>query len=243
MIYRQFQSHPMLANYIDAYWMVSGEAGLRTEKILPDGCVDLIFNLGTACQTDNGNFTMHHEKAYLVGTMTGVKKVTMSPETKLLGVRFKPAAFPFFFKCSSLHEVRDVTVEFEKKLAPDFRRTARNPIAYLNNFFFKRLSKPKYNLLPVVADIHDHKGLMDVTTLSQNHCMTIRQLERLFKQQIGITPKELGNLIRYQFAHSIIQNNTSNRSLLDIAFECGYYDHSHLTNEFKRYTGSAPSQF
>ena len=62
MLYKQFQSHPMLAYYIDAYWIVSGEQGVRTEEILPDGCVDLIFNAGEACITDNGNFTMHHER-------------------------------------------------------------------------------------------------------------------------------------------------------------------------------------
>ena len=27
-----------------------------------------------------------------------------------------------------------------------------------------------------------------------------------------------------------------------IAFEHGYYDHSHLTNEIKRYTGVTPTQ-
>jgi AraC-like DNA-binding protein len=31
-------------------------------------------------------------------------------------------------------------------------------------------------------------------------------------------------------------------SLLRIAFELGYYDHAHLTNEFKRYAGIRPSE-
>jgi len=31
-------------------------------------------------------------------------------------------------------------------------------------------------------------------------------------------------------------------SLLAIAFECGYYDHSHLTDEIKRNTGFSPSK-
>ena len=48
--------------------------------------------------------------------------------------------------------------------------------------------------------------------------------------------------VRYQTTFREIKNNTSQKSLLQIAFECGYYDHSHLTNEMKRYTGVAPAQ-
>ena len=244
MVYKEFQPHPALTPCIDAYWTVTGDLReLKSEKIFPDGCIDLIFNLGTACKTDNGNFTMQPEKIYLVGTMTGFKKVEMVSETKLLGVRFKPAAFPFFYKFSSLHEITDVTIEFEKKLSPDLQKTVRYSASYLDDFFIKRLSTPKNILLPVIADLQHHKGRMDVSALAEKHCMTIRELQRRFKQQIGIGPKEFSNITRYQFAHAIIQNGVSNRSLLDIAFECGYYDHSHLTNEFKRFTGIVPSEF
>lgn len=68
----------------------------------------------------------------------------------------------------------------------------------------------------------------------------IRQLERNFKKHIGLSPKEYSNIIRFQNALSLIKNE--NRSLLDIALECGYYDHSHLVNEIKRNTGFPPSQ-
>ena len=47
MIYNQSKPHSDLAKYIDAYWTVKGDKKeLTAEKILPDGCVDLIFNLG-----------------------------------------------------------------------------------------------------------------------------------------------------------------------------------------------------
>lgn len=70
----------------------------------------------------------------------------------------------------------------------------------------------------------------------------MRQLERCFKKHIGITPKEFANIIRFQFAFSKIKHNEQRKSLLDIAFDTGYYDHAHLSNAIKRYTGLAPSQ-
>jgi AraC-like DNA-binding protein len=244
MIYNQFDPHPALSNYIDAYWTVTGERdGLKAERILPDGCVDIIFNLGADFKTDNGNLLMENEKVYLVGTMTRLKEANLSRDSKLLGIRFKPGAFSFFYKFCSLHEVRDITVEFDRVLSPDLKKAVQYPIEYFNHFLLNRFSSPRHLLLPIVNDIQNHKGQLDVKTLADRHYTTVRQLERSFKQQIGASPKELISLIRYQFVHSAIENNTTNRSLLDIAFEYGYYDHSHLTNEFKRYTGIAPSGF
>lgn len=243
MAYNQFNPHPALADYIDAYWTVAADGNeLKTEKILPDGCVDIIFNLGADCKTDNSSFTMHNEKVYLIGTMTRFKETNINPETNLLGIRFKPAAFSAFYKFNSLHEVTDQTVEFEKTLSPDLQKIIQYSTAYLNHFFLNKLSKPKHNLIPVIADIQNHKGQLNVNKLAQRHFTTKRQLERSFKQHVGIGPKEFINFVRYQFTLSVIKNRASNRSLLDIAFECGYYDHSHLTNEVKRYTGVAPSQ-
>jgi AraC-like DNA-binding protein len=87
--------------------------------------------------------------------------------------------------------------------------------------------------------------------------MTERQLERRFNEQIGISPKEFINLTRFRQAFVKIQlggiplggappggapQNQHKRSLADIAWECGYYDHAHLTNDFKRYAGSAPTE-
>ena len=78
--------------------------------------------------------------------------------------------------------------------------------------------------------------------LSKQNFTSVRQLERNFKKFIGLSPKEYANIIRFQYALGLIKNSEKKRSLLEIAFECGYYDHSHLTNEIKRNTGLAPSQ-
>jgi AraC-like DNA-binding protein len=59
---------------------------------------------------------------------------------------------------------------------------------------------------------------------------------------VGISPKEYINFVRYQFALQQIKQNNSQKSLLDIAIETGFYDHSHLTNEIKKYSGLLPSQ-
>jgi AraC-like DNA-binding protein len=231
-----------LASYIDAYWVATGDSiNTVTEKILPDGCVDVIFNLGSDCITDNGTFSMQSEKVYLVGTMTRFKETIMHSETKLIGVRFKPAGFSAFHTFSSLHQITDKTIEYEKIFLFDLKEISFNHVAYFNQFFFNNLRKPNYFLLQVIETIQMHKGQIKVEVLASKHFTTVRQLERSFKQHIGISPKQLINLIRYQNAMTAFQKRKPKESMLSIAIDFGYYDHAHLTNEFKRYNGVTPT--
>ncbi|RYG06168.1 MAG: AraC family transcriptional regulator [Chitinophagaceae bacterium] len=91
-------------------------------------------------------------------------------------------------------------------------------------------------------DIHSGNGQITIHELSKRNFTTVRQLERNFKRFVGVTPKEYSNIIRFQNALALIKNPDESRSFFDIAFECGYYDHSHLTSEIKRNTGLLPSQ-
>jgi AraC-like DNA-binding protein len=241
MKYSQVNPDKSLASYIDAYWTATGDPiNTVTEKILPDGCIDIIFNLGSDCITDNGAFNMQSEKVCLVGTMTRFKETIMHSESKLIGIRFKPAGFSAFHKFSSLHEVTDKTIEYEK-ISFDLKKVSSDHVTYFNQFFLDKLKKPNCFLLQVIETIQIHKGQIKVEVLASKHFTTVRQLERSFKQHIGISPKQLINLIRYQNAMTAFQKRKPKESLLSIAFDYGYYDDAHLTNEFKRYNGIIPS--
>lgn len=242
-MYSEIKPHQALTSYIDAYWITESK-GLEPQKtrILPDGCVDIILNLRDDCKTTEGSILMKSETTYIIGTMTQYNDSILQPGTKLLGIRFKPAAFSVFYKFSSLHEFTDQRIEFEKGLSPDIQETIKYSDVYLNQFFLNKLSDPKHRLMPIIADIQLHHGQITVKNLAQRHFTTSRQLERHFQYYIGITPKEFINLVRYQFTYQKIRNNTSCNSLLQIAFESGYYDQAHLTNEIKKYTGITPSQ-
>lgn len=245
MTYNQFKPHLDLVDYIDAFWVVEGvEKGVRQkERILPDGCVDLIFNLGENCKTDNGNLTMQSEKTYLVGTMTTWQESFLDSQTKLIGVRFKPGAFSLFYNYAPLNEVTNKTIEFEKVLSLNINKLKQYSISYLNNHFLNRINNQRNHLFPILKDVHVHMGQISIEELTKRNFVTARQLERNFKKYIGISPKEFVNIVRFQFALEKIKHNKQRKSLLEIAFEGGYYDHSHLTNEIKRYTGHSPSQF
>lgn len=240
MIYQQFKPHIALSAYIDAYWTsCAGKEDTAPQKILPDGCIDILVNLGETCTTDNNNILLQHEKFYLVGTMLHFKMVDMKPDSRFWGIRFKPAAFPAFYQFTSLHQFTDTTVELEKKFCPGLMNITSTQ--YLDQFFLNKLRPPAHNLSLIIEDIKALKGRMSVDALAKRHFTTAKQLERNFKEYIGASPKEFINFIRYQFVAPVIKRRTV-LSLDDIAVDHGYYDHAHLANEVKKYTGLTPSQ-
>jgi len=161
MQYTEITPHAALAPFIDAYWSVQG-AGQEASanKIFPDGCVDIIFNLGE----DAGD--MKSGKAYLIGAMTEPIVSRVSEGTRLIGVRFKPAAFSAFYRYGSLHEVTDGTVEW--KDACDLS-VLTSPAGGLNEFFLGRLSRPEHALFPLIEDIRMHRGQVRVEELAKRH--------------------------------------------------------------------------
>lgn len=243
MSYQQFKPHPALSPYIDAYWQVTGEGtNSDTKRILPDCCVDIIVNLGANFVSDGTGFIMKNEKVYLVGTMTRYKETVREAGTYLIGARFKPAAFDHFYKFGPLSAFTDKIVEFNKEDIPTFTSLTNDFTNAFDHFFLERLSPAKHSIFPIMDEINSRIGKISVTELAKKHYTSVRQLQRLFKEHMGIGPKDFINFVRYQFAVQTIRECYSIKSLLEIAFDCGYYDHAHLTNEIKKYTGIPPSE-
>ena len=243
MEYKKIKPDKDLKPFIHFYWELKGnELEKQWERVFPDGCAGILINLGDTCLTDNGSLSMEFGKTYVVGAMTLFKDSFIDNNTHLLGVCLKPATFINFYNYAPQNELTNDTVEFEKSNSFNVDKILNSPSDYLNQFFSERIKIKSNPLQSVINDIHSTNGQISIYELSKRNFTTVRQLERNFKKLVGLSPKEYSNIIRFQKAVSIIKNSNKNRSFLDIAFECGYYDHSHLTNEIKRYTGLLPSQ-
>jgi AraC-like DNA-binding protein len=242
MKYKKIKPYKELEPFIHFYWELKGnELESQMERVFPDGCTGILMNLGDTCLTDNGSVLMEFGKTYVVGAMTSFKDSFIDTDTHLIGVCLKPGTFTNFYCYASQNELTNDTVEFEKSKSFNLDKTFDNPFNYFDHFFSERIKSKNNQLQSVINDIHSTNGQISIYELSKRNFTTVRQLERNFKKFIGLSPKEYSNIIRFQNALSLIKNSKQNRSLLDIAFECGYYDHSHLSNEIKRNTGLSPS--
>lgn len=242
MKFNSYIPAPALQPYIEMYWLLSGYMQKKEViTLMPDGGINLILNLGEDINSLKFDKNIHHESIYLVGTMMQTDEQVLLGEILLFGIKFRPGAFTHFYKGESLSQVANEFVEFNRKDFPDVKKTIEHFLSYINQFYLDRLSPPKYSILNIVSDIAQNAGTLKIDTLARRHFTTVRHLERQFNQQIGVSPKEFINLTRFTNAFVMLQNRNK-QILSDIAWECGYYDHAHLTNDFKRYTGKSPSE-
>lgn len=242
MPYRVFLPAPALQPCIGFYWLLSGyRPQQELVTLLPDGTISLVLNLGEDIYSLGFQQKINHEGLFLVGTTLCLEQQHLHGECHLFGIQFRPGGFTHFYPDGLLAQSANSVQEFSPRLFPDVKKIVEHFIPYVNQFYLDRLSPPRHSLLQIVADIEQVGGQLKIATLTKNHFITERQLERQFQQQVGVSPKEFSSLIRFRTVLDKIQRNPAQRSLADLAWECGYYDHAHLTNDFRRYAGVTPT--
>ena len=113
-------------------------------------------------------------------------------------------------------------------------------------------------LIPFLKNIKSKSGENDISVLSNNFPqlkifwrtqdyanilnMSLRNFERTFLEQAGIAFKTYLRLLRFQKA-IFLKVNFPEKSLSSIAYECGYYDQTHMGKDFKEFTNVSPSLF
>lgn len=66
-----------------------------------------------------------------------------------------------------------------------------------------------------------------------------RHLDRLFARHLGVPPKTLGTVLRFQRALTSLMREPEG-TLADVAASAGYFDQAHFIKDFKRMTGGVP---
>ena len=87
-----------------------------------------------------------------------------------------------------------------------------------------------------------NRGACSIKYLAKKMNLSVRSIHRIFKGQTGITPKEYLRIIRFNQACELL-SKYPNIDLLDVIYECSYFDQMHFTHEFKIQIGLAPMQF
>jgi AraC-like DNA-binding protein len=79
-----------------------------------------------------------------------------------------------------------------------------------------------------------------IQQLAHESCMSIRNYERRFVEDMGISPKLFARLGRFQMALDIKRESGS--SWLNVAHELGCFDQMHMVKDFRAFGGDAPSR-
>lgn len=105
----------------------------------------------------------------------------------------------------------------EKVLLDHFQEDHQNPI-----------------VLQAVSKILENRGNLSMIDLRQEVLIGSRQLERLFLEYIGVSPKSLASMVRYQYLwNELLYHKDFN--IADAVYQYGYSDQAHLCHDFKKY--------
>lgn len=101
---------------------------------------------------------------------------------------------------------------------------------------------PERQLLQVVEYINEYLDRdIKLADLAQLLGISPFHFSRLFKQSLGIPPYQYLLQQRIERAKQLLKQKE--RSIMDIAFLCGFNSHSHLSKQFRQLTGMTPKAY
>jgi AraC-like DNA-binding protein len=250
--YRTYAPAPVLRPFVRALWSLEGDdPAPAADRIFPDGCMELVFHLGTPFSAwDEDGREAVQPAAFLVGQMTRALRVRPSGRAAVVGVRFHPGgAFPFLRMPQ--HELvgRLPTLA---DLGPSLARAAERmhdardldgAVAAVAAYLAARaasLDRPDRRVAACASAIAATAGSVSVDDLARGCGLGARQLERLFRDTVGLAPKTLARLARFQ---SALRACEAGLPLAAAGVAAGYADQAHFTREFRRVAGLTPSAF
>ncbi|HKV33796.1 MAG TPA: helix-turn-helix domain-containing protein [Pyrinomonadaceae bacterium] len=251
MRYREIKPTPPLRSFVECFWTLEGDGlinGAPPERILPDGCVELILNFGDRFLQHVGGEKRRQPRNFIVGQMTGPIVISASGVVRLLGIRFQPGGTRPFIDLPA-NEITDRVVALED-LSRRFERSLLRvcesavnldqKIFAVDEYLVSRLKDGKFDphLLALAANVIDRRGLVSVDQLAAYAGVSSRQLERRFLQEVGLGPKLLARIVRFQQVFRAVE---SNPAWAEVAVECGYYDQAHLIRDFNQFAQQTPA--
>jgi AraC-like DNA-binding protein len=90
--------------------------------------------------------------------------------------------------------------------------------------------------------LRETRGLVAVGGLADELGWSHRRLIARFREQVGLPPKTVGRLCRFEHVSRALMSASDPR-LVEVALEGGYYDQAHLNRDFREFAGTTPSEF
>lgn len=193
-------------------------------------------------------------RGYASGPMTCTTRIKPPCQTRVFGICFRPGgAYPFFSVPAG--ELMNVLMGIEDvwqsshldliKLIQDPSHTLRHRMVILNRHFLQRLEDhpEQDNRIRVLVNLMErYKGDVKIDSLAQLAGLGRRQLERLFRERVGLSPKQLCRSLRFKHFLRFASLSPS-CSWAETALDFGYCDQSHMIRDFRHYTGESPAAF
>lgn len=252
MHYESFSPAESLKGLVKEYWIFeNNDPTPNRQKIIPDGYSEIIIHYGDAYRINLSGKWEIQSSMLFSSQISKFFNLENTGASGMIGIKLYPAAFNQLFhidistytdKVVPLQEListeSEPLTELESNnvsIAERVQLAERWLESQLNNL------KPQEKIEMCIHEIFNTHGMIDIEQLASNISLSTRQLERLFKKVIGLTPKFYSRIIRFNYIFEVMkeQKNTWIRT----ALQSGYFDQSHFIKNFKEFTGDEPSNY
>ncbi|MES2130817.1 MAG: helix-turn-helix domain-containing protein [Bacteroidota bacterium] len=251
MQHQEFESPEELRDTIKCFWHNRRESGeLQSSfEVVPDGYAEIIFYFGSTLSISSNGSLQPLPSPFMIGLLNQPAVFYTKNRLDIIGIR----CFPWtVFDLLGLPSGKDGVRLFEHPIA-QLQSTLHTLIdagridealAQVKQYFLSARIGIATDSMLFKAGVAMSKanGTMPVSRVAKAAHATVRTLERKFKQSSGYTIKDVSSLMRFeQVRNQLWLDPDSN--LAGLAHELGYTDQSHLSREFKRYSGTTPAAF
>ncbi len=246
-----------LANFIQGYWQMECYDQAQHLDLIPDGFPEIFIQINPRAE-----LTLKKEKQVfsfsnfgMIGQMTQGARVKLSKGAKLLFIKLYPWTPHLLFK-TPFFQFTNQICKFEfSYLENEFGQLAihfssldslEDDFPLLDAIFLKKLANQslQHPFLPLaVKAIYSSDGTLDIDSLNRSIGSSRRYIEKIFKNNIGLSPKQYARLIRVKKASLLLQQSSHKGIISNIAFDLNYYDLSHFFKDFKAIVGLSPSDY
>ena len=232
---------PDLAPFLDHYWIVEWDLRGRpahTQRTLPYPCVHVVFD---------------RARTGIWGLTTGPFDYELKGAGKVCGLRFRAGAFRAFLG-RPLHTITDKVLPlsdvfpWDEAAAQDAVLATADDTAMMeaaNALLRTVLPAPDPQvdrIAAILRAVESTPGLTQVAELAAAAHMSVRSLQELFSEYVGVSPKWVIRRFRlHEAADRLAQG--SDVDLAALAQGLGYFDQAHFTSDFRRLVGKSPGRY
>jgi AraC-like DNA-binding protein len=186
------------------------------------------------------------------GQVTSPLLLRPTGRVAVLGVRFLPHGASALFGVPQ-HELAGLTLGIDllsprlkqdlervQDSAPDLHAAADAVQRVLQRWMRPERIDPRVRF--AVERIDRGHGVIGMDALARAAGMSRRHLERQFLAAVGVTPKRLARIVRFQHAVQCLRGSDDRRAGAETAAACGYADQSHFIRDFREFAGCSPSE-
>ncbi|WP_207694499.1 hypothetical protein DOK67_0000254 [Enterococcus sp. DIV0212c] len=229
-----------LRPYIQSYWFSYADSSSPPSRVIPDLCSDLIIQLSVELDVLQINIS---------GPNTSFFYSYSDQPTVYFGIRYYLGGMYPFFK-QSFKGLKDQLIELallEKRMVIDLtdklsgKKSFSDLITEVDLYFLERLNRSsgKKISIPIQTFIENHCHLISYTESTANSSLSERSLQRLFREETGLSPYEVFDVLRFQKVYQELISEP-NISHLDLVEKYGYFDQAHYSRKMKKMTGLTP---